>query len=210
MMRRSSYRLGQVLVALLIISFISGCAVKFQKRHPQDIRKIQELTEELQEMNHTMALLRDRLKEEIKRGEVSVEREERGIVVTFVAEVLFDSGKAKIRKEGLEALKKVASVLKDVENDISIEGHTDNVPIKYSGWKSNWELSAARALSVLHYLVDKKGLNPQKVSATGYGEYRPIASNDTPQGRQKNRRVEIIIRPRLVKGYEKQNPEKIK
>jgi chemotaxis protein MotB len=90
-------------------------------------------------------------------------------------------------------------LLKEVaDRDIGIEGHTDNQPIKYSGWKSNWELSMARATSVLHYLVDKKGLAPQRVAATGYGEYRPVATNDTEEGRRLNRRVEIVILPKKI------------
>ena len=80
-----------------------------------------------------------------------------------------------------------------------MEGHTDNEPIKYSGWKSNWELSTARATSVLHYLVDDKGVNPKLVKAVGYGEFRPVAANDTPEGRQLNRRVEIVIQPKYLK-----------
>jgi chemotaxis protein MotB len=85
------------------------------------------------------------------------------------------------------------------ENDIGIEGHTDNEPIRYSGWKSNWELSTARALSVLHYLIDKKGISPLRVSAIGYGEYRPVASNVDKEGRRLNRRVEIVILPKATK-----------
>lgn len=209
-MRKVFYQLGRILIVLLIIPFICGCAVRFQKRLPQDVEKIQQLNEELEEMNRTMALLRQQLRKEIARGDVTVKQQDRGIVVTFIAEVLFDSGKAKIKEEGLQSLNKVASVLKNVDNDISIEGHTDNVPIKYSGWKSNWELSTARALSVLHYLVNKKGLNPQRVSATGCGEYRPIANNRTAKGRQKNRRVEIIIKPHLVRSGGGSAQQKVK
>ena len=83
--------------------------------------------------------------------------------------------------------------------NVGIEGHTDNVPIKYSGWKSNWELSSARAMSVLHYLIDDHGINPPRLSATGYGEYHPVETNDTAEGRQKNRRVEIVILPKTTK-----------
>ena len=79
-----------------------------------------------------------------------------------------------------------------------IEGHTDNQPIKRSGWKSNWELSTARALSVLHYLSEKSVAEP-RLAATGYGEYKPVATNDAREGRQKNRRVEIVILPKTEK-----------
>lgn len=209
-MRRILCYTGKFLALCLMISFSSGCAVKFQEHHSQDIKRIEELNRELGEMNSTMKMLEEKLKEEIKSGDVSVEKKNKGIVVTFVAEILFDSGKAKVKTEGLNILKKTASVLKDVDNEISIEGHTDNVPIKYSGWKSNWELSTARALSVLHFLVETEGLDPDKLSATGYGEYKPIASNETADGKQKNRRVEIVIKPRVDKAAEEETETKIK
>ncbi|MFC1594414.1 flagellar motor protein MotB, partial [Candidatus Omnitrophota bacterium] len=82
---------------------------------------------------------------------------------------------------------------------IAVEGHTDNVPIRYSGWLSNWELSSARALSVLHFLIDEGGINPERLSANGYGEFHPVVSNDTPEGQQQNRRVEIVILPEQIK-----------
>jgi chemotaxis protein MotB len=151
-----------------------------------------------------MELLEKRLKKEIDDQEVKLEMAERGLVITFVAEVLFDSGKAKIRPEAHSALDKVAKVIRDKVSDreIGVEGHTDNEPIKHSGWKSNWELSTARATSVLHYLVDEGRLNPKKLSAIGYGEYRPVVSNDAAEGRQKNRRVEIVIMPKVEKDRE--------
>jgi chemotaxis protein MotB len=110
---------------------------------------------------------------------------------------LFDSGKAKLRKDSYLKLNKVVDVLNTTVADLNvgIEGHTDNRPIKKSGWKSNWELSTARALSVLHYLSDK-GVSEPRLAAIGYGEYKPVASNDTREGRQKNRRVEIVILPK--------------
>jgi len=93
-----------------------------------------------------------------------------------------------------------------------IEGHTDKVPIKRSGWKSNWELSTARALSVLHYLEKDEGISPERLSAIGYGEYRPVASNDSRDGRKQNRRVEIVILPNVtkVKGETTASPEMMK
>ena len=186
---------------LVILGFISvfimqGCAVVFQKGRRSDIEKIQSLQKELQELQQTKTELENKLSEEIKNKQVRLAMEKKGLVITFVAEVLFDSGKAKLRKDSLPILDKVAKILeKNVpNNNIGIEGHTDNQPIKYSGWKSNWELSAARALSVLHYL-EKEGIPPKRLSAIGYGEYRPVASNDTKEGKQLNRRVEIVIIP---------------
>jgi chemotaxis protein MotB len=129
--------------------------------------------------------------------------EEKGLVITFVSEVLFDSGKAILKKDSLPSLDKVAKILNEnvPDNNIGVEGYTDNQPIKYSNWKSNWELSAHRALSVLEYL-ESRGIDPKRLSASGYGEFRPVASNDTTEGRATNRRVEIVIYPKTMKKIE--------
>ncbi len=198
-------RTAQVISLVTIVSFLSfglvGCTFIFQKGRRSDIEKITQLKSELSEMERAKAELEDKLKREIGNKEVKIEMLERGLVITFVSEVLFDSGKAKLREDALEKINKVSSVLNTTVRDLNVgvEGHTDNVPIKYSGWKSNWELSSARAMSVLHHLVDSQGVAPQRLSATGYGEYHPVATNDTAEGRQKNRRVEIVILPKVSK-----------
>jgi chemotaxis protein MotB len=122
-------------------------------------------------------------------------------VITFVADILFDSGKAKLRSEALAMMDKVAVVLNENVADlkVGIEGHTDNEPIKVSGWKSNWELSAERALSVLYYLSENKSVDPKRLSVIGYGEYQPVADNGTREGRKLNRRVEVVIFPKVTK-----------
>jgi chemotaxis protein MotB len=173
----------------------------FQKGRRSDIERISSLEDQLAQLRDTKQLLEERLKQEIADKQVRLEMAERGLVITFVSEVLFDSGKAKIRTDAYQSLDKVARVLREEvpEMEIGIEGHTDNQPIKFSGWKSNWELSSARSISVLHYLVDEKSIAPERVSATGHGEFKPIASNDTKEGRQLNRRVEIVILPKTVK-----------
>lgn len=142
------------------------------------------------------ALAKD-LQKELSEYKAKLEMTERGLIITFLAEVFFDSGKDIIRQEGFAVLDKVAKILNEKVSDspVAIEGHTDNEPIKYSNWLSNWELSAHRALAVLHYFIDKCNIDPKRLSANGYGEYRPIATNDTKEGRQKNRRVEIVIAP---------------
>ena len=193
---------------LLVCFIVSGCAVGFYKGRPSDKMKIEELRDELERLREAKTLLEKRLKSEINSNQVALTMEDRGLVITFVAEVLFDSGKAKLKPGGESILHKVGNVIKEetVNNEISVEGHTDNVPIKYSGWKSNWELSTARATSVLHYLEDNCRLTPDKLSATGYGEYRPVASNEAEEGKQANRRVEIIIKP-LVQAKAQQYEE---
>jgi len=192
----------RIINLILVCLFIfSGCTFVIQKGRRSDVEKIEELTRNLDELLMTKKLLEERLKQEIADKQVRLEMMEKGLVITFVADVLFDSGKATIKPENYPALDKIAKVLAEnlPYNYIGIEGHTDNEPIRYSGWKSNWELSTARALSVLHYLVDQKGLSAERFSAIGYGEYHPVAPNDTKEGRQLNRRVEIVIMPRMNK-----------
>jgi len=191
---------GVTFLGVVIIT-LSGCTIIFQKGRREDIQKITELKSELSELERAKNELEDRLSQEINDKEVKVEMLERGLVITFVSEVLFDSGKADLRLDSLEKLGKVAGVINTTVKDLSIgiEGHTDNVPIKHSGWKSNWELSTTRALSVLHCLIEKQGVSADRLSATGYGEYRPVDSNDAKEGRQKNRRVEIVILPKADK-----------
>lgn len=189
--------LGMGLTAGIIFLNLTGCTIIFQKGRKSDIERIQSLQQEVDRLAGIKAELENKLK---GIEGVSLSMEERGLVITFLDEILFDSGKAKIRTEAFSALDKVASVITSKAADLSvgIEGHTDNEPIKYSGWKTNWELSTARSTSVLHYLIEK-GVLPEKLAAIGYGEYRPVDSNDTTEGRRKNRRVEIVILPELKK-----------
>jgi len=193
---------------IMIIAFVSialaGCSFVFQTGRRSDVQKIEELTNQLDELTKTKKLLEERLAQEIQDKQVKLQMKEKGLVITVVGDLLFDSGKVKIRQEAYPLLDKVARVLKEnvPQLSVGIEGHTDNQPIKYSGWKTNWELSSARALSVLHYLVNEKGISPDRLSAIGYGEFQPVASNDTRGGRQLNRRVEIVILPQLTKSKE--------
>ena len=188
------------LIALVTVSF-AGCTFIFQKGRRSDVEKIEELTRKLDDLDEAKRILEDRLSQEISDKQVRLQRQEKGLVITFVADILFDSGKAELRSVAYPTLDKVVRVLKENVPDLNvgIEGHTDNEPIRHSGWKSNWELSAHRALSVLHYLVDEKGISPTRLSALAYGEFHPVASNETKQDRQLNRRVEIVILPRVAK-----------
>jgi chemotaxis protein MotB len=188
-----------VFIVFLAVA-LSGCTVIFQKGRRTEVEKISSLKNELSEMERARKELEDRLSREISDKQVKVEMLEKGLVITFVAEVLFNSGKADLKEGSQEKLAKVSGVIQNIVPDLSIgiEGHTDNEPIRRSGWKSNWELSSARALSVLHYLISRN-VDPGRLAAIGYGEYRPVVSNETAEGRQKNRRVEIIILPRATK-----------
>lgn len=193
-------RIGLILV-ILTVFVLSGCTFIFQKGRRSDAQKIEELSNQLDELSRSKGLLENRLSQEISDKQVKLQMMEKGLVITVVGDLLFDSGKAKIKSEAFPLLDKVASVLKDEMSvyNIGIEGYTDDVPIKHSGWKSNWELSTARALSVLHYMVNEKGISPERLSAIGFGEFRPVSSNDTKEGRKLNRRVEIVIQPKITK-----------
>jgi len=188
-------------VVLFITFSLAGCTFIFQAGKRSDAQKIQELNAQLDELLRSKGLLEQKLGAEIDDKQIKLQMMEKGLVITVVGDLLFDSGKAKIRSEAFPLLTKVSAVLKDnmAQFNIGIEGHTDNVPIKQSGWKSNWELSTARALSVLHYLANDQGISPERLSAIGYGEYRPLVSNETSDGRKQNRRVEIVILPNITK-----------
>lgn len=127
------------------------------------------------------------------RNIATVEVKEEEIVINLPSPVLFDVGKAELKDTALDVLHSVAESLKTIPNEIVIEGHTDNIPIYGGKYRSNWELSAARAFSVRDYFIKVEGIDEKRISCVGYGEYRPIAPNDTEENRAKNRRIEIKI-----------------
>jgi chemotaxis protein MotB len=119
--------------------------------------------------------------------------EGRGLVLSILNEaVLFDSGQASLRPEGLAVLDSVLGALRDIPNDLMIEGHTDSRPVNNARFSSNWDLSTSRAVSVLRYM-ELRGFDVSRLSAAGYGDTHPIADNSTADGQAKNRRVEIVI-----------------
>ena len=156
---------------------------------------------QIAELKETMDKLKQGLRSEIDSYQAKLEMAQKGIVVRVLTDVLFDSGSAQLTEEGKKILSKISDVLGRVSagHHIMIEGHTDNEPIQYSKWKSNWELSAARALSVLYSVIKNSGLKPERFHVTGFGEYSPISNNYTKEGRKQNRRVEIIIQPKVIK-----------
>lgn len=133
------------------------------------------------------------LKEAGLSGKVGTSIEERGLVISLQDTLIFQSGSATIEPAQREILIKLGNILKDMPNYIRIEGHTDNVPIKNATYTSNWELSAIRACNIVEVLINDGKLSPSKISASNFGENRPIADNKTLEGRAKNRRVDIVI-----------------
>ncbi|HTN67062.1 MAG TPA: flagellar motor protein MotD [Burkholderiaceae bacterium] len=128
----------------------------------------------------------------VKQGKVRVTQSSRGVKIEINASVLFAPGEAKLTPESIQALIAVAAVLKDGQHVIQVEGHTDTIPIATALFPSNWELSAVRAGSVVRLFIDH-GVDKQRLTALGYGDTRPVDANDTPEQRQRNRRVEVVI-----------------
>jgi chemotaxis protein MotB len=125
--------------------------------------------------------------------QVSVEVTSRGLVISLKEAGFFDSGSAVIKPGAFALLADIAQVLRPYDNSISFEGHTDNLPIRSTTFPSNWELSSARATNLAHHFMDRHGFAPQKFSVTGYGEYRPVTTNSTEEGRKQNRRVDLVL-----------------
>lgn len=141
----------------------------------------------------TYQVVKEYLREEGLEGLIKTRIEERGVVLEIQDQILFDSGRAEIRGEAEELLRKVAGIIARVPNQIIVEGHTDNVPINTAQFPSNWELSVARAVRVVRFFSERQQLPAKRFVASGYGEYQPVATNVTVAGRAKNRRVNIII-----------------
>jgi chemotaxis protein MotB len=155
--------------------------------------------EEVQKTSKTYEELLEKMKSEISQGQVTISELKGKLTVNMVDAILFDSGKAEVKPEGLVVLQKVIDILKNIKDKaIRIEGHTDNVQIVGTLTKkypTNWELSAARAINVARYL-QQQGVDPLNLGAVAYGEFKPVAENDTSEGRAKNRRIEIILVPK--------------
>ncbi len=139
-------------------------------------------------------------------NKVSVDVQERGLVMSLKEAGFFESGKADVQEESYQVLQEIAKKISQYRNPVRVEGHTDNVPIHSRTYPTNWELSSTRATNMARVLTDKFGVPPGKVSATGYGEHRPTSENDTPAGRARNRRVDLVL---LSSQAEKSEPESI-
>jgi chemotaxis protein MotB len=148
---------------------------------------VSEVEQQLEQQVQAMAGSTDRDRS------ITVFRDERGIVIRIMDRAFFDEGKAELKETAREALKKIAPIMKDSNSPVRIEGHTDNVPIRTGEFKSNWELSVRRATEVVRHLIERYDFPPQRISASGYAEYQPVTTNDTPQNRALNRRIEIIV-----------------
>ncbi len=165
-------------------------------------RDVEEKVDELALLNETAAKLEEQMKDEIAKGDIKLSEAGGKVRVDLVDKVLFDSGEAQISKRGEGVLGRVGAVLAQIDDkQIQVSGHTDNQRVVgeklLSQFPSNWELSAARAINVVRFLSEKAGVPPQRLVASSYGEYHPVASNKIPAGRARNRRIEILLTPLL-------------
>lgn len=144
------------------------------------------------------------LKSEISSGQIQVTQLKDKLTLNMVEKILFNSGEATIKESGKSVLDHIAAALKGIQDkDIRVEGYTDNVtlgPKLRDRFPTNWELSTARATNVVRYLQEKDGIDPSRLIAAGFGQYHPIAANDTPEGRAQNRRIDIVLVPHEVSG----------
>jgi len=163
------------------------------------------LSRELKEIKETREharRLRMALNEEIKAGSVSIETEGMKVIVHIKENASFESGFADVRPEFLPALTKIAGLVNNDSGDVTISGHTDDVPIANDRFRSNWDLSTSRAVSVAHEFMQLSELDPEKIIVTGHADTRPVAPNDTDDNRARNRRVEIsIVRGKEIDEY---------
>ena len=148
---------------------------------------------EAQSLQEVEAAIQKALNPEILRHEVSMSMSREGLVVSLKEVGFFDSGSATLRPGSLNAIARLAEVLKHRPENIRVEGHTDNIPIHNSNFASNWELSTARATAMIRILMTRFGLPAGHLSAAGYAEFHPVASNDSPTGRAQNRRLDVVI-----------------
>lgn len=178
--------------------------VKDRSRLKGSVQEMQQALEDLQRRKREAELriaefrnLVDRFKPLIDTGKLKVRMVDGRMVVQLATDVLFSSGSARLSKDGREAIAEVSNVLAGIPNRrFQIEGHTDDVPIKTAQYPSNWELAAARAITVVKTMVDA-GMPPARVSAASFGEFKPAQANDTTEGRAANRRIEIVLVPDL-------------
>lgn len=158
----------------------------------QQATSAQPVTEE-EQMEKLKAELDEKMTQEHMTGSVSTNIDKRGLVISLNNAMFFEPGSAEIKKEYETILIGISDLMGNIDNYIRVEGHTDNVPMNSEMYPSNWDLSVARATSVVRLFYGRSGVDPEKLIAVGYGEYRPIADNSTEAGRQKNRRIDIIV-----------------
>ncbi|MBN1621244.1 MAG: OmpA family protein [Endomicrobiales bacterium] len=166
----------QLLIFFVMLFALSAAAVDEQ------LKKIKEKIDNYVEVSHLTNVVFTKI------------TQKEGLVVSLREKLMFDSGKADVHNEAKRVITDIVRLLQGEPNRVAVEGHTDNVPIATQEFPSNWELSTARATNTTRFLIEELKFNPKRLSSAGYGEYQPIASNATINGRAENRRVDIVVR----------------
>ena len=168
-----------------------------ERRHEEATRALAERETqlgELQQLRGSYEGLISDLESEVQSGQIEIERMRDGLRLNLSDEILFDSGSAGLKEGGRDVLSRVAARLTELPDRVEVQGHTDDVPIARGPYPSNWELAAARATGVVRWLASQ-GVNPTRLTGVSFGEYHPVAANDSPAGRARNRRIEVRLLP---------------
>lgn len=194
-LRNTLERAGKSVDKLLTEKGDLSKALQDSKDRLEELRKAQAAAQKRADLFRSLAL---KFKKMIDAGDLKIVLRDGRMVLQLRNEVLFDPGRVDIKPAGKDALKEVATILATLdERKLQVAGHTDNVPISTGRFPSNWELSTARAVNVVKYLVEE-GVQPAELSAAGYSEYDPVASNEAKDGKAKNRRIEIVLQPNIA------------
>ena len=161
-------------------------------------RRIDEQALKMENILKQFSGIKTMLISEDKGGKLKFKDLERGLSIVMKNDLLFNSGKSEINPEGISVLRDIGSKFGKFEGKVIVEGHTDNVSISTEKFPSNWELSISRAVNIVRFLAEEAGVKPIKMSAMGYADTKPVVSNDTPENRRRNRRVEIILVPQIM------------
>jgi chemotaxis protein MotB len=186
--------------AIAATNFAVGEALKAELAKAQD--RIEDLEEQQKSAVQAQNTLEADMRAALESKDVTISNLQGRLTVSIVDRILFDSGQAELKPGGEEVLGKVVAVLAQQPGvQLQVVGHTDNVPISAAArtrFPSNWELSTARATAAVRYLTEKAGVDPRRVGAVGYGEFRPLADNTTAEGRARNRRIAIVVLPEEI------------
>lgn len=150
-------------------------------------------TEEDEEFKNLYEEMNEYIKQNNLNASITLRLDERGLLVRFMDNVLFDSGKADLTPKAREIINRVAEIIRQNDKNVRVEGHTDNVPINTFRFPSNWELSTTRAVNVVKYLIEESNIEAKRLSASGYADQHPVDDNNTTEGRRHNRRVDMVI-----------------
>lgn len=193
-LRAELEKLGKNVDQLMATKSTLSASLEEARQRLEELRRAQAAADARAQLFRELAL---KLKRMVDAGELEIRLRGGRMVLVLPNDVLFDSGKTQVKPRGKEALGRVAAVLKTLpDRHFQVAGHTDNEPIKVSGFASNWELSAERALRVVELMIEA-GMAADTLSAAGYGEFDPVAPNDTKEGMAKNRRIEITLQPNI-------------